>query len=409
MINNLQQKIFADFTPLSYANNLIYKISLLTVLAFIIVMPWGDGVLDGLVRLFGIIAFGIASLLFVTAGTHKKYTYYHLFLLLLWAWIIGSVMWTPNLKSGLELAPRLFQLMLLPFLFSLVIINKKSLLAAYQCYVIGNMIASSIIIYNFLHGINSPYYGRFTVKNIETDTMSIILALAIPMAAYLTSAMQGKLSKIIYTITIPYIIFAIFLTGTRTGSIVAIIGLIYWLYTHRSASIKVKLILVILFAISISAVATYAPKASIDRVFSAGKSLKSGNLNYRTVIWKASLNQWRESPIVGTGLGGLGDVLSREHVNYREAHNTHIHLLAENGIIGMAIYVLLEFSILYLILQARPFPEKFFLLALLFSIIVSQLTLHTHMQKETWFALTMLVIHSLMLQPQKAIGISKHS
>ena len=401
MTNNNNIETSENHIDRTQHNGLIYNLSLTSVLFFIIIMPWADGISDGLVRIFGILAFGMSSLLFVIKGTHRNYTYYHILIILLWSWVIFSVVWTPNIESGLEFAPRLFQIMLLPFLFTLVITSRHSLLLAYQAYVIGNIIGSSIIIYNYLNGIESPYYGRYTIQNIETDTMSIILVLAIPMAAYLTSIVPSKLMRIINTLAIPYVVFAIFLTGTRTGSIVAIIGVLYWLFTHRKASMKIRAVIIVLFMSSIIAVASFAPKASIERVFSAGKSIESGNLNYRTVIWSASLSQWRDSPVIGTGLGGLGNALSREHVNYAAAHNTHIQLLVENGMIGFFLYVLLELSILLIILKTKSLSEKAFLITLFGSIVVSQLTLHTHMQKETWFAFTMIVIQGLTLQKQR--------
>ena len=386
-----------DFSNDPGQNGIIYKLSLYSLLAFIFTIPWADGVSDGLARIFGILSFGMSSFYFVTTGSHKNYSYYHLFVIILWSWIILSVAWTPDLERGLMMAPRLFQLMLLPLLITLIINNRKSHIMIYQSYVFGNIIGSSIILSNYLNGIESPYYGRYTIQNIETDTMSVILALAIPMAAFLTSVHKHKWMRIMNTLFIPFIVFAIFLTGTRTGAIVAIIGIMYWLYTHKRASIKIKISIVIVFILSIFIVLNFAPKTSTDRVFSAGKSLQSGNLNYRTVIWSASLAQWKESPIIGTGLGGLGYVLSREHVNYNAAHNTHLQILTENGIIGVLIYILLELSVLLLILQVPASQEKAFLLALFFSLIISQLTLHTHLQKETWVSFTMLVIHSLSL------------
>jgi len=375
-------------------HGLIYKITLFFLLIFIFLIPWGDGLWDGLSRIFGTISFGMAFLLLIMEGTHKNFSYFHVFSLFFWAWVIFSVTWTLDFDEGEYMAGRAFQIMLLPFLFTLVITNRKSIIYAYQSYVLGNIVASSIIVYNFLNGIQSPYYNRFTVKNIETDSMSIFLALSIPMAAYLASRLDKKWKRLFNLFAIPLIMFAIFLTGTRTGSIVAVFGIAYWLFTHRHASFKIKTSILIVFILSIITVASFAPKASIDRVFSAKKSLKSGDLNSRTRIWKASFSQWKKRPMLGVGLGGLGVALSREHVNFKEAHNTYIHLMTENGIIGLTLYLLVLMSVLYLILQA-PFNEKVFLLSLFMVIIVSQLTLHTQIGKETWFVLTMLVIHSL--------------
>jgi len=377
---------------------LIYNLSLFFLLLFIFFIPWADALLDGLVRIVGIIAFGLSGLLLLTTGTHRNYTYFHFFVLLLWAWIILSVAWTQNLELGLEYAPRLFQIMLLPFLLTLVLTTRKSIGLSYQAYVLGNMIGSSIIIYNYLHGIEGPNYQRYTIKNIETDSMSILLALAIPMAAYLASNVSSKLLRIVYTLAIPLVFFAIFLTGTRTGSIVGGFALLYWFYTQRKASLPVKAMMIVAFILSIFVVANYAPKASVDRVFSAGKSLKSGDLNYRTVIWNATIKRWKEAPLVGVGLGSLGDVLSREHVNYDVAHNSHLHILAENGIIGVSLYIVVELSVLLILLNTNPFPEKVYLSVLFLCILISQLTLHLHWQKETWYVFTIIIIHGSLLQ-----------
>ena len=253
-------------------------------------------------------------------------------------------------------------------------------------------LASGFILNNYLHNI-TEFYGRYTIANIDTDLMSYILALGIPMAAYLAKAHQNKLLIIINIIAIPVIMFAIFLTGTRTGFIVGLLGIGYWLFTHRKASLKIKAGMLVVFILSISVVLTYAPKASVDRVFSAGSSIKSGTLNYRTVIWKTSIQEWKNAPIIGAGVGGLYSQLSRKHVNYAWAHNTFIHLLTENGIIGLTLYILMIISILYFILRA-PFEEKMFLLSLLFIMLISQIALHTHIQKATWLAYTLLFIHA---------------
>ncbi len=369
-----------------------HKLALFSLLGFIFLIPWADGIHDGLPRIMGILSFGLSALLLVTRGTHTNYSYYHLFVVLLWTWVIVSLAWTPDDVLGNELAKTVFQLMLLPFVFTFVIDNRKNLLLAYQSYVVGAIVAFGFIFNNYIHNI-TEFYGRYTIANIDTDLMSYILALAIPMAAYLAKAFHHKFMVVFNIVAIPAIMYAIFLTGTRTGFIIGLLGIFYWLFTQRKAALKVKLAMFILFFVSIGVVLTFAPKASVDRVLSAGSSIKSGDLNYRTVIWKTSIEEWKSSPIIGTGVGGLYSLLSKRHVNYGWAHNTFIHLLTENGIIGLTLYVMMIISILYFILRA-PFDEKVFLLSLLLVMLVSQIALHTHLQKATWFSYSMLFIHA---------------
>ncbi len=402
-MNNNNQHLdyqYANNSSIDENQGITHKLALYALLGFIFLMPWADGIYDGLPKILGVLSFGFSGLLLVTRGTHTNYSFFHLFVILLWIWMIISLAWTPDEVLGSELAVTGFQLMLLPFVFTFVIDNRKNLLLAYQSYVVGAIIASGFILNNYLHNI-TEFYGRYTIANIPTDTMAYLLALAVPIAAYLAKSYQNKLLIILNIVAIPISMFAIFLTGTRTGFIVALLGIAYWLFTHRKAPLKIKLGMVIIFFVSISAVLSYAPESSVKRIFSAGSSIKSGTLNYRTVIWKTSIEQWKNSPIIGAGLGGLYSQLSRKHVNYAWAHNTFIHLLTENGVIGLTLYLLLIISILYFILRA-PFDDKIFLIILLLAVLVSQISLHTHTQKVTWFIFSMLFIHSFSISKNRS-------
>ncbi|WP_299875260.1 O-antigen ligase [uncultured Cocleimonas sp.] len=373
--------------------SIINNAALFLAMFFIFSIPWGNAVWDGLTRIFGFVAIGFTGLALITHGTRSKLNIFHLFVALFGAWLMLSLMWSPDLVWGKKLLTTTTQLLIIAYLITLILDTKFKMLQMYQSYVLGNLVGSGIIIYNYLNGIQSIYYQRYAIPTLDIDGQSIMLTLALPMAAYLATQFKSKIFKIINILAIPTIMFAVFLTGTRTASIVAIIGIAYWLFTYRNSSFRIKSTFVVLFAISIIAVLTFTPKMSIDRILSSGESISSGTLNNRTVIWAASIEQWKQAPLVGNGIGSLGYVLSTKHVEYDSAHNTYIHILTENGIIGLSIYLMMIFSIIYYSLHT-PLPEKAFLISLLMIILVSQITQHTHFHKETWFALTMLAIHA---------------
>jgi len=374
-------------------SDLITKLTLTITLIFLFLVPFGDGFWDGLPRVTATLAIGFSSILFLVHGTHRNYNFFHFFSILYIAWQLLSLMWTPDLVRGKIVAITSVQLILLAFLFTLVFDSKKKILWAYQAYVLGNIAGSGIIISNYLQGIQSPYYNRYGIQNIETDMLSVFLALSIPMAAYLSTKHKSKIIKLINLMAIPLVFYAIFLTGTRTGSIVGIIGIMYWLFTHRKASASIKAGIAIVMVLSIVAILSFAPKTSTERIFSAGKSISTGTLNYRSVIWGGALKQWGNAPIIGSGLGGLGFVLNKEHINFNGAHNAFIHNLTENGIIGLLLYLSVILSILYYILHT-PIDEKAFMVTLLMVLLVSQLTLHTHTEKIIWIIFSLLAAHS---------------
>ena len=141
-----------------------------------------------------------------------------------------------------------------------------------------------------------------------------------------------------------------------------------------------------------SAVISLAPKASVERIFSIGKAIETGDLNSREIIWQFSLESWEDQPMIGGGTGSLYHNLNRYHVEFHSAHNSYVHLLAEHGLIGLAIYFLMFGSLLYYIFQC-PVETRFFLLALFTTVAVSQLALHSHKVKEVWFVWSVIAAH----------------
>lgn len=372
--------------------SLIVKIALFSILVFIFLIPWGNVIWDGFTRMFGIIAFGLAMLVLIVHGTHRNYSLSHLIAVMFGGWATITLMWSPDLIAGKSSLATVLQLLFTLFIISLLIDSKNKMVLTYQSYVLGTSVGSLIVIFNYINGIESNW-GRYAMKNYEVDGVSITLVLAIPMAAYIATQYESVLLKTINVIAIPLCIFAIFLTGTRTASIAAIFGVAYWLFTHRKANLKIKLLIAGVFVSSIIGVSTFAPKASVDRIFTSGKSISSGTLNYRTVIWGASIEQWKKKPIIGSGIGSLAYVLSPSHVQYGSAHNTFIQILTETGIIGLIFYILLIVSIIYYALHT-PTNDKVFLLSLLSVTLISHLTMNTLLSKGVWFVLAMLTIHA---------------
>lgn len=372
--------------------SIINKFAVGFTLLFIFLVSWGDSIWDGLPRVVATIAFGFALIQLLIHGTHRHFVYFHLLALLYFAWQLVSMMWSPDPEWALGVAQTTTQLLFLVLLFSLVIDNNSRLIWAYQVYVFGNIAGSLVVISNYLQGITSGYL-RYGIENLTIDSVGVFLAISIPMAVFLAKSSTYKWLRLLNLVSIPFIFYAIFLTATRTAFIAGIIGVFYWLYTHRKASFRVKASIAIVFILSIVTIFSFAPKSSVERVFSAGESITKGTLNSRSVIWTGAIDQWRESPIIGVGLGGLGHALSNRHINYRGAHNSFIHVMTETGIIGLLLFLGVHIALLIYILHA-PSEDKVFMLALFFAMVISQLATHLQTEKITWFVYTLLAIHA---------------
>lgn len=80
--------------------------------------------------------------------------------------------------------------------------------------------------------------------------------------------------------------------------------------------------------------------------------------NGRTYLWDYAFIMFAESPIFGSGYGAynsyaseLGVIISNYHTWESHAHNFYIQILAEMGVVGFAIFLLLLLVVLYDIMK----------------------------------------------------------
>ena len=380
---------------------IVHKVTWYFLLLMIFLIPWGEGLYDGLAKVVAMPTLGLSLVMLVLEGTHRNYSLFNLFAVVLGVWYLMGIWWSPIPEESTDILKTYIMLILMSLMFTYLISCEYKFRGAYQAYVLGCFVATGIIVYNWLNGIQGPYYNRYTFKHIETDNMAILLAFGIPMGVWLYTQAKHWTIKLFNLSAIPIIFYGIFLTGTRTGLVCGTIGLMYLAFTQRKASFNLKLIYAgILIGMAV-AVVSLAPKSSVERIFSIGDAVASGDLNYREVIWQHTLSVWGNNPFLGSGTGALGHALNPYFVNFKWAHNSYIQILGENGIIGLAIYLMMVFSLLYYALKCQV-ETKFFLLTLWFTIFISQMTLHSQNLKEVWFVWSVIGVHGFYYSKKTA-------
>ena len=379
----------------------IHRTTWYLLLLMIFLIPWGEGLYDGLAKVLAMPVLGLSLVMLVLEGTHRNFSLFNLFAIMLGGWYLVGIWWTPTPEYSSNILRTYIMLILMSLMFTYLISDEYKFRWAYQSYVLGTVVASGILFYNYLNGIEGPYYARYTVENIETDNMAILLAFGIPMGVWLYTQAKHWAGKLFNLGAIPIVFYGIFLTGTRTGLVCGIIGLMYLAFTQRNASFNLKMVY---FGITIGAavaVVSFAPKTSVERIFSIGEAVASGDLNYREVIWQHTLSVWADNPLVGGGTGSLGYTLNSYHVNFEWAHNAYVQILGENGLIGLAIYLMMIGSLLYYALKCE-IETKFFLLTLWFTIFISQMSLHSQNLKEVWFVWSVIGVHGFYYSKKTA-------
>jgi O-antigen ligase len=86
----------------------------------------------------------------------------------------------------------------------------------------------------------------------------------------------------------------------------------------------------------------------------------------RFELWRAALIAWGESPLFGAGLGQFREATSQyvDSTGSLLAHNTYLSFLAEGGILGIALFLLIPGAIVLQLMRERGIASRLLLLSI---------------------------------------------
>jgi len=232
---------------------------------------------------------------------------------------------------------------------------------------------------------NAVFYGSYLV---------LIIFLAIFFGLF---EERKKFKILFWTITI-FNFVLLLLTGTRGAWIGMISGIflfsIWFLFFSKFQEEKRKTFLFSIFLLSLFFLLFlslsklgYLPKTSFleryELIFSNLVEFKDP----RAFTWKLGIDAWRKNPIFGFGLESFSYLYDKnyqassiaeipEDTFFDRSHNKYIDILVSNGILGLASYLAIFFSAIFLIFKYREkfnIVLSFILISLLFGYFVQNI------------------------------------
>jgi O-antigen ligase len=179
----------------------------------------------------------------------------------------------------------------------------------------------------------------------EPNDMGLTLALALPLAMYLTLRERRPL-RWVYSAAAVLVIAALLLTASRTAFAASIVAFGFAVWTWRESDGAQRIANAALFGLLVLGVLYLAPPASRRRLATLPSEAALGTFHDRTYIWKAGVNVVLSHPLRGVGAGAFPEAgrpwlrisgLAGRYV----AHNTFLSVLAEEGLIGFGVCALL--------------------------------------------------------------------
>ncbi len=320
------------------------------------------------------------------------------------AWIALTVFWSVDPVESLGSVVLWLQSLLFVFILWDLYRTKPALLAGLQAYVFGAYTAVFGAVLNYLH--SNAFYthqDRYSLGDTNPDGYGFILALGIPVACYLAaSAEVPKVFRFINYGYLPVAFFGIALSGTRTASIGAAVGLLYGFATLTRLKPVTRIAVVGFLAAALYLLLPVVqPLSSFQRLGTTGTEVTEGDLNGRTAQWQQGLRAFKDHPVLGVGT----DMYRSVNTLSKVAHNSYLSVLVEEGLIGFALFALILAIVAGQVLRLPKWDRNFWMTVLAVWAIGAS-TLTWEHRKTTWLFLTFAAAGVGRLREARVVDVS---
>ena len=300
------------------------------------------------------------ELFFIHVGTRLPYkftTYVQLFLVM---WIV----W--------ELAP-----------------SWKRQLGLMIAYVFGSYLAAAATILQYRREAGA--LRRFAALDTDPNTLAMTLALAIPMAWYLSATSRNATLRWACRLYILVGLVAVALTASRGGMLATMVALLIVPLTMTRLSPGRLAMAITVLAVSGAAAVAYVPTQIIERLATTGTEVEDMSLGGRFGIWKSGVRALTARPLTGYGTGMWRSAVSPWlGPNPQVAHNSFLSVAVETGLVGLFLYLAMFFAV-FRATRRLPLLERRYALVQLGTLVVAMMPLSWDDQKAAWFILAALL------------------
>jgi O-antigen ligase len=276
--------------------------------------------------------------------SHPAFAYAALLFL---TWTFASALWAADEGRAFYSAFQVFQVLLLLLIVFTAISEQRHLHWIVWAFIAGAVLSALV----GLSGVTAPEdYGttgasrRLTGGIGDPNDLAAVLVPALVLSLFAQAVVRAALARWLLLSSTVVMALAILMTQSRGGLVasgVALLAMVLLSGPVRARAITGALIVA---AAGVSYYTLVAPPEALSRISDFGTG--SG----RTNLWAVALEAFEKNPVTGVGGGNFtvveqifatGDVhLERtSHViGSAVVHNTYLHVLAELGAVGLALF-----------------------------------------------------------------------
>jgi len=223
---------------------------------------------------------------------------------------------------------------------------------------------------------------RFVSEGYDPNDAARILVLGLPFAALLFESESKRALRVLALLYFSAGVVAVLLTASRTGFLLVAMALagcgLVLAGRHLKGVLQSVLALPVVFAV----VGLIVPYGTIGRLASIPAQIQGLDLNQRRSIWEAGWRAFRHAPLLGTGAGSFSSASGLNPLD--TAHNTVLSILADGGLVALALFVAVVAFTVQATLKARRPMRACMAIALLIWLVAS-LVATVEENRTTWF------------------------
>jgi O-antigen ligase len=273
-------------------------------------------------------------------------------------WCVGSALWASDATSAISSTARIAQGPLLVMALVGLVRDERAIHVLCATFVAGATLSAVVGLSGVTHADTSAVGAdsRLTGGIGDPNYLAAVLVPAITLSLFMSIGARRSPLRIPLLLGGMLCLVALFLTQSRGGIVALALTIVCAIALAGRARRNVVLVTSMVLAAASVYLVLVAPPHALSRL----TQFTSGGGTGRTDLWKVAAKAFEAHPLAGIGLGNFTVVEPQFAVTFstdlpradlvvtqqQPVHNTYLHIAAELGVVGIALFLALLGSVL---------------------------------------------------------------
>lgn len=254
--------------------------------------------------------------------------------------ILLGVLYSPLKEIGMNRAFLFAYAVGIPF-YSLLFLEKEAVIKLFRWVL---LVAFLFAFLTFFFGKKALSENRITLIGTGMITFGRFYGLAtiIGFESYFAYRNMKSRLRYVYLLGVVLIAVSLFLTGTRGALVSLIVAFGFYVAFFAPISLRKKVLTIFMLLVVSGVILLFAQKG-IAKYRILAINLAGSSVKFRLIMWKEAIKIFVQNPVFGIGTGGssidMGQFLLGTY-----PHNMLLEVLAEQGLIGLILFMGLVFG-----------------------------------------------------------------